>query len=82
MPQECRHLVRTGYATQRNYFTCAISKNVCVASSYENSDPGHPASCEIADYSHYNAENCPLFDTPDDLVETIKQYWESKKIKE
>jgi hypothetical protein len=74
----CSHLFEQGHDAQADHYMCKITKDVCVASTFENSDPGHPASYEVAEYLPYLAELCPAFNVPDPLVEKIREYFEKK----
>ncbi len=74
----CSHLTEQGHCNQEDHYICDITKIVCVASTFENEDPGHPASCEVADYDRYLAQNCPAFNVPDSLVEKIRKHFSKK----
>lgn len=76
--KKCSHLIEQGHDTQADHYLCGITKNVCVASTFENPDYGHPASYEVAEYQDYLAEQCPCYDVHNLLVENIKKHWEKK----
>ncbi len=73
--KKCSHLVETGHANQGDHYTCDITEKLCVASTFDNPDPGHPASCEFAEYHPHLAALCPGYNVDNSLVKKIREYW-------
>ena len=71
----CSHLIQKGHTAQYDHYTCDITSKVCVASTFEDHDYGHPASFEVAEYHSYLADLCPGLDVPDGLVYKVKEHW-------
>jgi hypothetical protein len=55
-----------------NLFMCKITDRRCIASSYEDPDPGHPGSQEEAHYDDGEARYCPAYGLPDKLAKDIR----------
>ena len=75
MKEYCAHIEFGEHDTRYDYYTCGITGKVCVASSFVDGDPGHPASYEYASYCMQTAEKCPAFCINDDLAALIKEEW-------
>lgn len=52
-------------------FKCKITGNRCIASDYDNPDPGHPGSYEVASYKDYFAQSCPAYNIPDNAAKML-----------
>ncbi len=57
-------------------YMCKITGRRCIASNYEDPDPGHPASSgRVASYNDDLAEiDCPVYNAPNDLADQINQF--------
>ena len=56
-------------------YICKITRHSCIASTYEDPDPGHPASLgDTASYSDYKAANCLGYDLSDEIANRIKKH--------
>jgi hypothetical protein len=73
--KKCSHLVEQGCVSRRDHYTCDVTGDICAATSYDNPDPGHPASYDSAKYHAHSAVKCPGYDVPDDLLERVREHW-------
>ncbi|MFQ6009828.1 MAG: hypothetical protein ACE5J7_01780 [Candidatus Aenigmatarchaeota archaeon] len=55
-------------------YKCRITGRRCIASTYEDPDPGHPGSREEAYYHDGEARSCPAYNATDEMAAVIKGF--------